>query len=359
MNKPINSNKTKDFNSLLEELKNPSGELDAFEQEALEGFALIGNEKEIRESKQKVDERMEELTEQRKRPLYLYWGAAAGVVLMLGVFVLFKNNFTEKSPSLALNQPVHENSSDLNKNTVLPPSENSTAEAPAKETKLETARSNKNQDDVIPLKDKEPAEAAKKEVGSAAESEKSNSYTLGNSSTASGSSENIPVAPGSAAAKPAPENQAGPPAPPEDKKPKEKSSAEDADMKSRGDEEGPVTPKSFLEKKKKSAAPAQATRTEPEGSYEKSSIGIASITISEQELKAKIDKYFGKPENRKAFSCNLTIGSSGSVDEIVFEDKKELKKSEIKELENFLKKLTCFKPAAYAPYSVYKLSYKP
>lgn len=87
--------------------KKPGDAADDFEKEALEGFAMLGDEKEIRDLKEKTDRKVAEalLAEESKAPVSRYWYAAAGLLLCIGLSVFFvtKNDkISEKD--LAINQ---------------------------------------------------------------------------------------------------------------------------------------------------------------------------------------------------------------------------------------------------------------
>lgn len=76
--------------------KKPEEAADDFEKEALEGFAMLADEKEVSELKDKTDRKVFEklMAEESKAPVSKYWYAAAGLLLCIGlsVFLVTKEN---------------------------------------------------------------------------------------------------------------------------------------------------------------------------------------------------------------------------------------------------------------------------
>jgi len=363
MNKPINNKPTKNLDELLKELKNPAANLDAFEQEALDGFAGFGSEEEIKSAKKHLDQRFEsEIMQPKKRVVFVYWTAAASIVLVLGLFFIFKNSWLSDSKSLALHDAPKDSHSQFSESTVSPAEESHKKEInSAINSQFGSSKStenlNRSESAAFDLS-KGPGTAS----GNSAESDvDAKSGASSASAPAPSVIDNIGGNnPGKSAQDdeaPASQNESVAEAKPDKKDENAKNKEESDGLNSRAGSESPFD--KIKDRKKAGQAPAaKGVAVEPEGAYEKNNLGVATLNVSETELTNKINRHFGKPENRKAFICQITVNASGQVGEINFDDKKNLKKSEVKELEEFLKKLTCFKPAAYAPYSVYKLNYK-
>jgi hypothetical protein len=88
----------KDFEDLLKSLKTKkTDDLDDFEREALEGFEALGSEEDAISAKNELDEkiRSELFTEEKRRRPVVYWFAAAGLLLVIGLSVLFVRNNKE------------------------------------------------------------------------------------------------------------------------------------------------------------------------------------------------------------------------------------------------------------------------
>jgi hypothetical protein len=110
MGKPIDKNKpTKNLDELLAHMHKGGDDLDAFEQEALEGFATLESSQEAIELKQRLDKRMEEKLAEKRKPLFIYWSAAAGVALIIGlIFMMNSSKDLNSESGLADNSAVSE-----------------------------------------------------------------------------------------------------------------------------------------------------------------------------------------------------------------------------------------------------------
>lgn len=85
---------------------NDSGGLDDFEKEALEGFASLENNEQARTLNSKLDAKLNETYFEKKsgnRTLY-YLSMAAGLVLLIGLSILFYNILGNQKEELAINK---------------------------------------------------------------------------------------------------------------------------------------------------------------------------------------------------------------------------------------------------------------
>ncbi|MBL7918372.1 MAG: hypothetical protein JNM96_08235, partial [Bacteroidia bacterium] len=346
MSKRINKD-TKSLDELLKQINNPDDNIDAFEQDALEGFASLENNEDVLRLKSKLDERFEkEILEKKKKPLVIYWAAAASIVLLVGIFVIFKSTFNSEKQNLALNE------ADKNAEFVQTPGSEviqkpSSTIITEEESKPEKVSGKKDEaDGKAQVSDKRITTLQEKEVNDIVKEDAAKAEPMADEQKQNA----VPPAPADDFAKQGPGSA-------DNKKSTlanassggasgEAVKTKDADKKmedSENREETKSAPKPRLIKKEKSkneaapesaTAPAQKTPSEIEGAFEKSNIGFATLTISQNDLKAKLEKFFSDKSYKKAFNCTLTINVSNQVEEVVFENKKIFKKSELKELEN-------------------------
>lgn len=122
MSEEINHNKRlKDL--LSKHLEQTGRDADAFEQEALEGFAMLKNEEEAMDLKKSVDARIysEVFAEKKQESRRFYWLAAAVLIGVIGMSIyLFQTYFTTPKTELAIQTPK-----------TVPMKENSVPEAPS------------------------------------------------------------------------------------------------------------------------------------------------------------------------------------------------------------------------------------
>lgn len=102
MSRQINNDAAR--RKLKELLADKDKALDAFEKEALEGFGMLGSDNEALDLKAGLDGRAEQLfAEQRlKSTRMIYWLAAAGFLLLVGLSVLFISTSTVGGKDLAI-----------------------------------------------------------------------------------------------------------------------------------------------------------------------------------------------------------------------------------------------------------------
>ncbi len=103
MTKKINNHNI-DGDELLNRVKTGNSEgLDDFEKEAFEGFAALDNNELATKLNAELNKKIEEkyMNKTGEKPKFMYYAMAAGLVLVVGLSVLFFNDFTKKEESLA------------------------------------------------------------------------------------------------------------------------------------------------------------------------------------------------------------------------------------------------------------------
>jgi hypothetical protein len=391
MGKPIDKNKpTKNLDELLGHLNPDSNregdDLDAFEQEALEGFATLESSQEAVEMKQRLDKRMEEKLAEKRKPLFIYWSAAAGVALIIGlIFMMNSNKDLNSESGLADNSAVSEK--------VLESGENNPAAPPAELKKEELGKkmsgamggkgdsqsqgsgnndfkqqgpAQKAAEDLDSRTNESPVALAETSEGEKDADKKTEDYKRADNSKQDDAfaknknqDQSVPGynnAAGSAASAKDANNE------------KSVSAATKSPAKETRDEEQAepkateyFTARKLKKDKEKNKSSAQADTkpaSEIEGKFESSNIKTASLSIKETELKAKIDKFFSDKDYKKSFVCTLTINADDKVEGLVFQNPELFHKGEQKEIVDFFKKLKCFKNHEFAVYSTYVVKYQ-
>jgi hypothetical protein len=90
MSRPSNTTNDKRLKALLDKQKSRQPPADAFEQEALEGFAMLESQEEALDLKAELDREMNDTVFARKQaPARIYWMAAAGLALLIGISAYF------------------------------------------------------------------------------------------------------------------------------------------------------------------------------------------------------------------------------------------------------------------------------
>ena len=370
MGKPINKH-TKDLNELLDHIKNPADDLDAFEQDALEGFASLENEQEALNMKARIDKRInEELFEKKKQPLFIYWSAAAGVALLIGLIFLFKTTNTLEKQDMAMNTPLKEEVQPLE----FKPAPGTTEEL-KEQTKTVVATEGKKLEDVRTgnaRNDQAPAISKTQDEESV--------MTIADSE-----SKDLPDSPEEAMGGAMPKKAAEKEKDADDKQSKpidatlannfKQESGAAATSKSaplvitkndeNREEKSISTKERLIEKSKKKSASGEAaapqsmeapSRAEDMGPTQ-NTIKPAVLNIPVSELNDKISKFMTGTDYNRSFVCTLTINNANEVETVVFENKNLFKRSQEKEIVAFFKKLKCFKNSEYALYSTYKINY--
>lgn len=367
MGKPINKH-TKDLNELLDHIKNPADDLDAFEQEALEGFAMLENEQEAIEMKKRLDKKLNgELFTKKKQPVYIYWSAAAGVALLIGLILLFKTTNTIEKQDLALNETKPQEQNELEFKPA-PGSVDALEEETKKEVvsegkKLEDARKGTSRNDQAPATTKGQEDEA---ITSVADSE----------------SKDLPNSPEEAMGGAAPKKAAEKDADDKNSKPTDNSLANNYKQESGAasnvksvpvvttknddsrDEKSSSSKERLVEKSKKKSADGEAApmsnapgRAEDMMAPMQNNIKPAVLNITVNELNEKIAKFMSDKNYNRSFVCTLTINNANEIEAVVFENTSLFKRSQEKEIIAFFKKLKCFKNNEFAVYSTYKVNY--
>lgn len=85
--------------------KKDASSMDDFEREAMEGFDLLNNQEEAMKLKNNLDKKIygEVLAKSKKTPTR-YWFAAAGLILAIGLSVVFVTNSNDQAQDLAVHQ---------------------------------------------------------------------------------------------------------------------------------------------------------------------------------------------------------------------------------------------------------------
>ncbi|MBK7311838.1 MAG: hypothetical protein IPI93_13945 [Sphingobacteriaceae bacterium] len=358
MGKPTDNKHTKNLDELLEHLQTPSDDLDAFEQEALEGFATLENKQEAIEMKQRLDKRMDEKLSEKRRPLFIYWSAAAGVALIIGLVFLLQTNHDLKQESLADNSVLNEKNLESTESN--PP-------APPAELKQDAVKNMGGKSDMQSANEQSMDYKKGPAQRSASDEEASTKSAL--AEVALDDVKNEPAKEGEKDSrrdeKPA-DDLAANKGQTNEEVPASASGAGSSDkLKSKDqDEAEPKATEYFSRKIKKeksnNATPQKASqpKSEIEGTFEKSTIQSASLSIKESELTEKINKFFADKDYKKSFVCTLTINSDNKVESIVFKDPSLFHKGEQKEITEFFKKQKCFKNHEFSVYSTYTVNYK-
>jgi hypothetical protein len=378
MGKPIDKNKpTKNLDELLEHLHKGGDDLDAFEQEALDGFATLENTQEAHQMKKRLDERMEEKLAEKRTPLFIYWSAAAGVALIIGlIFMMNSNKELSSEVGLADNTVASEKllESDAN-NSPAPPAElqqdesgkmgtmggkgysqgsSSGDQAAFKQGPMQKAGEEQNYASTTKETPVTLAESANEP------SEMDGDKKMNEDSKRSDNSKLDDMVAGNKNQNQVPQNAA---AGAGTKDPGNIDAAKKTAAKDEEESEPKATEyftaRKLKKEKEKSADRAETKPSgEIEGAFEKSTIKSADLSIKETELTEKINKFFSDKDYKKSFVCTLTINSDDKVEALVFQNPELFHKGEQKEISDFFKKLKCFRNHEFAVYSTYVVNYK-
>ena len=105
---------TPNSDELLKRLEtNDAAGLDDFEKEAMEGFASLESPELARSLQAKLDARISEEYSQRKsgNRTFLYLSMAAGLILIIGLTVIFYNSLNSNKAELALSESAEQKES--------------------------------------------------------------------------------------------------------------------------------------------------------------------------------------------------------------------------------------------------------
>jgi hypothetical protein len=138
MKTPINNN----IDQLFNKAKADDQNLDAFEKEAMAGFDMLASKEEANELKAALDKRInqEVFIKKESHNPKIYWFAAAGLALVIGLSVLFvlnDSNSISKSSDLAITETqqtaLPDTKNELNEEAAAPLEDVVSEKAPAKE----------------------------------------------------------------------------------------------------------------------------------------------------------------------------------------------------------------------------------
>ncbi len=333
-------------------LQKPEESLDDFEREALEGFAMLESGTEILNLKAETDRKVYEKLQGRPARKTVYWFAAAGLVLCIGLAVFFvSQNITVHEQNLAIEQKVYG------------PGE-AQADSPVPESKpegLEKAASPSNESSV----DKGSGSSTKKvekdgllsddskPTGTLDETKKEEPQRLREDLSASGLSAPEPPSAYQPAAPSTLKNtnatDQGAEAMSQETVPRndEFSEADESNVKA-------VKAKSQSPERKKDmetvlAASPAAGQTEISAS--------CSYPGGDAELRKELTKQLNAKSINKAFAVRLFISKKGKVERVEFIDASSFSKEEKQKLEQVLKQLSKFEnPNATS--ATYLIDYK-
>lgn len=158
MSNPTNNN----LNDFLENRNR--GELDDFEREALEGFDMLESSNEAAEIKNSLDERIYKevfFNKEEKKRSGIYWFAAAGLVLVIGLTTFFVLNNSDKigGQNVAVVDSKEEGKKEAKIEDLTPPVQSAEFEQkaeekrPEKDIKVVTKAEDQKQETNIPAED--------------------------------------------------------------------------------------------------------------------------------------------------------------------------------------------------------------
>ncbi|MDP3558701.1 MAG: hypothetical protein Q8T03_15110 [Bacteroidota bacterium] len=162
MKTPINNN----LDNLFNKAKADEQNLDDFEKEAMVGFNMLESEKEAFDLKANLDARInkELFNKEEKNNPKIYWLAAAGLALIIGLSTLFVINDTNKNNNLAITdtqkESLPETGGELKEEALLPLEKIITDSAPAKDV-LEKQKAAESDDIISNLETKVSKEGQK------------------------------------------------------------------------------------------------------------------------------------------------------------------------------------------------------
>lgn len=364
---------------LLKRLEtNDSAGLDDFEKEALEGFASLENPELARSLQTKLDARISEEYSQKKsgNRTFFYLSMAAGLILIVGLTVIFYNSINSNKAELALSEtseqkesipgqlaPVEELKKEADKTTVTEESASAVAEKPA---------------------EKDAALERKSNSTGEGESKPNEVSTKSTSSTGGGVSlDDMVLANKQQEANNGPVTAAVPPAPSEDQKPyrrdenlSEKEALVQPVVAAEKKEEGLKARSTVggLKKKSKDSeyknAPGKAPATEAlaseltasspkmagdevSGKADMDNASAVSQPVFMQKpydnaqayIKSEIDKNANLKSNVKEFKAKLSIDENGKITKVKFLNTFTNCSNCEKDLESILLKMPNWKPA--------------
>lgn len=345
---------TNNLDELLEHLQKGTDDLDAFEKEALEGFAILNTKEEALDLKKELDARMEQeilQTAAKPKTIRLYWAAAAGLFLLIGFIAMFKYMGTANKQELAENHD--------SKNIIRPPADLAPVEMQAaneqEASALENDKGSNNQ--VRRITERSDVVSGKSESAPQLPEEEGMALNEDVAALPPASKAELKDADEIAGTKAAPAKDAmgGAMAVSENKNIYK--SAEKEREESKADK---ISSAKAKKSNTEAQAPASAAemmadekvKQEPAGST------AAKLTVSEKELKEKLDVFMKNKSYRQSFSCVLKISSANEIKDVTFLNSKQFSRKEEKDIIQFLKELKCFQTPQGSNVSYYTLNYQ-
>jgi hypothetical protein len=353
MNKQIH-NHTKKLDELLQHLESGNEGLDAFEQDALEGFKMLSNANEVKQLKEKTDERFtREIVSTKHKPstIRLFWAAAAGLALLIGIISIFKFYNPAEKQHLAQNLPVSEES-------LVPSNEIDKDLISGKTLQKEVKEESPSEDKIRPDQEKKaPSPIA--QTGNS----KENSYSR---EAAAGASMQDNILEDEAVSSKATESDvaASKMAPAKDAMggatPGSEAKNTTADREEQKQDKKEERVASVKSKKSMQNAPAAASEqmyAESMPPVATSNFNTSALTISEKELQARLHEFMKLKSYKQSFSCVLKLSDKGDIRDITFTNSRQFNRNQEKEITNFIKGLNCFQSSQAGSVSYYTLTY--
>jgi hypothetical protein len=353
MNK-ANHKYTKNLDELLSKSQSGSEDLDAFEQDALEGFAMLKNTEEAKALKEATDARFKrEVMSESKGTLTirLFWSAAAGIALLIGLVVVFKVYQPLDKPEMAQTmQPAIENEadqlervSDMNEQV---PEEKTTEKlvspaAPLTQNQKQFAEpitQTGKADETADLKMEENANTRNIEQAGSKADEDAKPLDDNLSRTA-------PAKDAMGGGVPKTDSKAQYDREEEKESKKVEGFASAKAKKAAKETQSPAGVNEISAAE--SAAPPAST----------SALQSAYLTISEKEFKNKLESFMQNKSYKQSFSCIIKLSENGDIKDIMFTNNKQFNRNQEKEITNFLKDLKCFASPNGSKVSYYTVNY--
>lgn len=324
--------------------KQPGETADEFEQEALEGFAMLENEQEILELKSQTDAKVNAALQVKRSKKTTYWFAAAGLLLCIGLTVFFVSQqgtlednrvaIEEKALSAEQLSPADHTNTDgaLATSDSLAPTQYKSVN-PVVSSRMDQTAAAPVPSETSQERFSESAGKASPSTQAGAEPEKTAEALA-----------NLPLAKDEGAA---PTNDA------------KAVSLEDISNEDREEHVAVVSaqPESKTKKALRKKAESEPATAPASASYE-SALAICWYEGGDQRLQQDLKKELLKRQLDRPFKANLSVATNGTVERVEFLNGKEFNRDEKKELEAVLKKLSAFKNSSGAAQS-YIVDYRP
>jgi hypothetical protein len=345
---------TNHLDELLEHLKKGTDGLDAFDKEALEGFSALESKDEAFRLKNEMDEQFESKmisSAANAKNIRLYWAAAAGLLLLLGFITIFKFIGLAEKQELAQNPETKENINAPLQNT---PTEIKAAEKQELQQKEKTKTNIIHEQKAIEADDMTSGKSAEKIANRSKEgtSEKGDAQALSPSMKTEAEDVEELVATKAAPAKDA----MGVTLSLSESK-KQSQLTEKIKEEQKGDKSTPERVKKSKQEALKPSASAE-TMAIAETNQPRAVVNMGKLTISEKELKEKLDAFLKDKSYKQTFSCVLKVSSANEIKDVTFLNSKQFSRKAEKEITEFLKSLNCFQSSLGTATSFYTINYQ-